>query len=604
MAAERLIGVDFGTSTSVIRVKRYVDGKPADERLAAKPVVFNLGSMMVPTLIRETKADTLYGYDAAVEKRASTLHQSFKVLLESSDPEQKRAARELTAEYLKYLAKTYREQRVHLGEESDLEKTIISYPVKWSQDTKDFMLDATRQAGFVNVTGMDEAIAAITAVTLQNEEALKEKKYLKGEEPVNILLLDMGAGTSDLVLCRYTPGTESKTEILCTYPKTGSVLFGGGEVDVLLRSYIAQTVPNEHREKIVQKIGVEKYKAWKETVVSYAMKNNEPVEEFSALDVFADANGFDAEIRLDRKAFEDLCGDYLKGLPELINGCLEEAGVEGGDVDLVILTGGHSQWYFVREIIAGITRKFGSCGLTKIEKDRDRIVSIARPQETVSLGLVFSRMRTVVLEKPDLTESTSDSIRTVPTDDSSQSNSEADDEFDKYKDVELPNDDESNATREESLSLCLKQLNEDLKAFSLIYNRDDLAADRRQAWAKIRPFLSYYPDLRITDILYFRAGRGIDLVWSTDWAVTKDHVYYIQYENHWFQEPSLREKQTFPISQIRFSVKRSTQKDEIRLIDKNTGSTVGDFTAAPSNVKRSLSEIQKDFDDLSTLLSK
>ena len=29
MAAERVIGVDFGTSTSVIRVKRYCDGIPA-----------------------------------------------------------------------------------------------------------------------------------------------------------------------------------------------------------------------------------------------------------------------------------------------------------------------------------------------------------------------------------------------------------------------------------------------------------------------------------------------------------------------------------------------------------------------------------------------
>ena len=44
MAAERVIGVDFGTSTSVIRVKRYCGGEPvSQERLAAEAVVFNNG---------------------------------------------------------------------------------------------------------------------------------------------------------------------------------------------------------------------------------------------------------------------------------------------------------------------------------------------------------------------------------------------------------------------------------------------------------------------------------------------------------------------------------------------------------------------------------
>ena len=51
-AVERIIGVDFGTSTSVIRVKRYENGKPLGEKLDTKGVIFGNGSLseMVPSL--------------------------------------------------------------------------------------------------------------------------------------------------------------------------------------------------------------------------------------------------------------------------------------------------------------------------------------------------------------------------------------------------------------------------------------------------------------------------------------------------------------------------------------------------------------------------
>ena len=49
MAVERIIGVDFGTSTSVIRVKRYENGNPIGEKLETKEVIFGGNGAMVPT---------------------------------------------------------------------------------------------------------------------------------------------------------------------------------------------------------------------------------------------------------------------------------------------------------------------------------------------------------------------------------------------------------------------------------------------------------------------------------------------------------------------------------------------------------------------------
>ncbi len=55
MSAERIIAVDCGTSTSVIRVKRYLNGQPVGDRLVTMPVTFNMGSTMVPTLVQKIK---------------------------------------------------------------------------------------------------------------------------------------------------------------------------------------------------------------------------------------------------------------------------------------------------------------------------------------------------------------------------------------------------------------------------------------------------------------------------------------------------------------------------------------------------------------------
>lgn len=397
--AERVIGIDFGTSTSVIRVKRYLHGKALGDMRDTIAVTFNMGNSMTPTLIRRVGDDPYYGHAAESPRRNSVLYYDFKVDLENAGNEIREQARALTEEYLsKHLAKTYLDQSKegHLGESDDVERTIISYPVKWKDETKRFMVEAAKNAGFKNVEGMDEAQAAICAVTVQNAEFLSEKGYFKPGVPVNILLIDMGAGTTDFVVCRHTPGEEPETDPLCTYPTGETALFGGREADELLRGYIRAKLPEAEAEKVLGKCGIEQFKAWKEQMVSPALQKGETVNEFSALENITEMLEIGMEpIRLDRKAFEACAEAYLRQFPELVGGCVKEAkkkvpDFNGNDIDLVILTGGHSQWYFVREMLAGNMPGFGRLGLGKIEAEPERVVSITRPQETVALGLAFS----------------------------------------------------------------------------------------------------------------------------------------------------------------------------------------------------------------------
>ncbi|MBE5782260.1 MAG: hypothetical protein E7329_02970 [Clostridiales bacterium] len=394
MAAERIIGVDFGTSTSVIRVKRYENGNPLGEKLEAKEVVFG-DRALVPTVIMkkdDAESACYFGYEAQQGKKNYTYFHSFKMDLESSDPEKRAQARQLTESFFLFLAKQYRSQSEggHLGNPDDKERTIVSYPVKWNEGTKNFMLKTAAKAGFPNVTGMDEAQAAIQAVIVMNAEHLQKHGLLKNGVGTNVLLIDMGAGTTDLVLARYTPGDETETEVLNTWPKSGDIQFGGREIDHLLQKFFRQMLDEDDAERIFARIGTDKFKSWKEGNVSPALRQDDSVTEFAEFDNLAGFLGLDLDYCLDRTAFENCLADYLRQFPQLINGCLQNAGMTGNDVDLVIVTGGHSQWYFVREMLEGKMPQLGNVDLPKIRENPGRIIPISRPQETVALGLAYN----------------------------------------------------------------------------------------------------------------------------------------------------------------------------------------------------------------------
>lgn len=399
MSVKRIVGIDFGTSTSVIRVKRYSNGQPVDDRLSRQEVIFHGDRPMVPTAIQRTDKGTYYGYDALISKKNETLFQNFKVDWENPDPVKRQDARDLTEEFFAYMAKEYKSQSEegHFSGPDDEECTIVSYPVKWDDETKAFIIRAAGKAGFKNVEGMDEAQAAIHAVTVQSGDYLMKHGFFTEGVPCHILLMDMGAGTTDLVLCRHTPGKSPKNEIKCTWPQSGDALFGGREVDEILRGYIRSLLPEDQADVVLKKNGIKEFKIWKETVVSPALARSETVEEFSSIDNIVDLLDIDMEpYNLGRSRFEELAEEYLAEFPGLIAGCIDSSGISKEDIDLVILTGGHSQWYFVKEMLTNREK----VDLPKIRQNPDRVIPITRPQETVALGMVYRPLSAEFQKEP------------------------------------------------------------------------------------------------------------------------------------------------------------------------------------------------------------
>lgn len=408
----RIIGIDFGTSTSVVCVKRYQGGEALGGAFLSASVTFGngQGDTRAYTVVRRNGDGTYTcGQEAGDEVPGSETFREFKMDLEAPDEARRAQARTLTEAFFKYLYRWYDHQRSNLGEAGDREKTIVSYPAKWSEDTRRFMAEAAKRAGFPNVSVMDEPSAALYATLTQNMNDVNAKGLLRAGEPGYMLLIDMGAGTTDLAVCRYAVDAgageviradQIKNEIVSTWPESADApTFGGREVDRLLEGYLTDYMiscglPGDMARQLV--CGTAAVKPWKESVVSARLNEGNTVDTCGFLSgymmLLPKKQPFPA---IDRAKFEGLLAEKLEGFKSLVTGCLDKASqlepaIAQNGVDLVVLTGGHSAWYFTEELLSGTMPGVSHPALKRVQSERARVMRLSNPQETVALGLVYS----------------------------------------------------------------------------------------------------------------------------------------------------------------------------------------------------------------------
>ncbi len=102
---------------------------------------------------------------------------------------------------------------------------------------------------------------------------------------------------------------------------------------------------------------------------------------------------------ISRKYFENFTAEHWRQWAELLSGAFDEVEEEQyanlecpkrpEDVELLIITGGHSKWYIVPEYLLGKkgTISLPSINFAKIRQSPIRLVQSADPQETVAVGL-------------------------------------------------------------------------------------------------------------------------------------------------------------------------------------------------------------------------
>lgn len=409
MGIERVIGIDFGTSTSVIKVKTYIDGKPINDRVYTEYVLFD-GKVTVPTLVFKTdEGRYLCGHEVNSVAEKGTLYSSFKMDLISKDEQKRDNAEILILKFFEYLYRTYCDQKEFFhskntsANESVEEKTYVSYPAKWPQNIREMMMEIARKAGFKNVNGCDEPTAAIHTVMVQEVDRIQENRLLLPGQTAYILMIDMGAGTTDLALCKYTLDGNTKLEIPVTWPTADNETFlGGREIDNKLCDYIMRYLQSggvQRLKSFASAQNMRNIKAWKEEVVSPNLTRNQQAGEPGFLALYKEMLPYDLPDfpAIGRDDFELLISDIIEQFAGMVKQCIEEGkrlekdfkGAE--DLDFIVLTGGHSQWYFINDILLGRLpfRENERLYLPKIQAQPERLIKLSKPHETVALGLVY-----------------------------------------------------------------------------------------------------------------------------------------------------------------------------------------------------------------------
>ena len=353
-----IAGIDLGTTNSLIGV--YESGFPV---LLADPE----GNRLTPSVVfYDPRGEVLVGREAL---RMEALHpdrtiSSVKRLIgrrhgeagtetlrgiagsAASIPlgERMLSPEEVSSEILKKLKRIAQER---LGEE--ITRAVITVPAYFN----DAQRAATRRAGELAGFSVERILSEPTAAALAyGLDKLSDRS--------RIAVYDLGGGTFDLSILHLEAGVF---EVLSTH---GDTRLGGEDLDAAIAGLLLRKAEIRDPDPADAIRLKEAARRAKELLSD--------TEETAVLLPFL-RDGKSIEIPLSRAEIEEVCAPILQRTRAHCLRALEDAGIQAGDLDQVILVGGSTRMPLVRRLVAGI---FGK------EPDLSQ-----HPDEAVALGAVL-----------------------------------------------------------------------------------------------------------------------------------------------------------------------------------------------------------------------
>jgi hypothetical protein len=343
------IGIDFGTANSCVAYASYFDrgdGEVDPDPLHRPEVLPFHNRDTIPTCIHigDGKQQPP-AFGEAAEERAFTdpsrFFTGFKLHL--GNPETGHDAFRLTKYFLGYLRKRVA-SFVPLDSSGGSERveTIVGHPVQWSADQRESTLRAAQEVGFPNVRLEEESLAALYC------HVFDERTGFSPEPGSHVLTIDMGGGTTDFAFLHIPAEADQRPVSIPVHPTPqGGRSYGGRDLDILLLNHLARNWDPEtvrtHGRVLLRE--VRKFKE--------AFSNNlsDGAFEYETLMVVGDTP---RRVRLTREDFEKIAANYISYFEVLVRSALEEGQLRPQDVSQLILTGGHSRWYFVERALGQV----------------------------------------------------------------------------------------------------------------------------------------------------------------------------------------------------------------------------------------------------------
>jgi len=369
MASKKIIGIDLGTTNSVVAVM---------EGTTPKVLINQQGSRLTPSVVGFTeKAERLVGQPARHQQVTNPKNTVFSIKRFMGRRHNEVATEEKTVPYevvggptelvkVKVRDKDYTPQEVsamvlqdlkrtaedYLGEEID--RAVITVPAYFNDSQR----TATKEAGEIAGLKVERIINEPTAAALAY--GLDKKKNEK------VAVFDFGGGTFDISILDIG---DNVFEVLST---NGDTHLGGDDLDELLIDYVADEFKKaEGIDVRTDPMALQRLKEACEKAkceLSTAMEAN-----INLPFITATAEGpKHLTMTLSRAKFEALAEPIFQRLVGPCKQALSDAKLTGGDVDEVVLVGGSTRIPKVRQITQDV---FG--------KEPNKSVN---PDEVVAIG--------------------------------------------------------------------------------------------------------------------------------------------------------------------------------------------------------------------------
>jgi len=381
------IGIDLGTTNSCVAVLEGGDPvvitNAEGERTTPSVVAFDRrsGERLVGQLARRqavTNPDrTIYSIKRFMGRRFSDVKEEASrvgyevksgpggdIRVEVGDKEY--SPPEISAMILQKLK---RDAEEYLGEE--VTEAVITVPAYFEDAQRQATKDAGRIAGLDVKRIINEPTAAALAYGLDKEQ------------DQTILVFDLGGGTFDVSILELGDGVF---EVKAT---SGNNHLGGDDFD----AKIVEWMVSEFKKS--EGIDLSKDKMAAQRLVEAAEKAKRELSSTTSTSInlpfiTADQNGpKHLDLTLTRAQFNNLTADLVEATAGPVRRAMEDAGLQSGQVDQVILVGGSTRIPAVQEQVKEITGKEPHKGINP-----DEVVAVGA---AIQAGVLAGEVKDVLL---------------------------------------------------------------------------------------------------------------------------------------------------------------------------------------------------------------
>jgi molecular chaperone DnaK len=340
------LGIDFGTTTTVLtRIQegsKYepevieIDGEKTVDtalRLDADGEASLFGREALD-MLHEAPEDTFYNF-----KRDLGTGKTFQSANKYYTPEG------LALRFLRRLCQKAATNYFSVADLSKLEDLYctVGCPAAWNEKQRAKLTELAEKAGFPKVTCCDEPFGVIYYYHFRGDIAITKTQ--------NILVYDFGGGTTDIAIEEISPSQEGDIGEPKVLAAAGLPDLGGKYFDERLRDHFREQILGDAPASGKDLKILEQYSKNLKEELSRAINNRRKTAEKLVPLFSKNAAG---KLILSENEFGRVCDPLIKRLEEPAREALEKAGLEAGQINHVILAGGSSRLYYVKDRIKAL----------------------------------------------------------------------------------------------------------------------------------------------------------------------------------------------------------------------------------------------------------